>query len=100
MAKQILLVSTSAGEMGGRPTGLWLAELAEPYYVFTAAGFEVTVASPLGGSIPIDPGSMGDGVRVVAFFFFVGCFLKQFLKMHHIQRRANNNNRSMNRVLQ
>lgn len=69
MAKQILLVSTSAGEMGGRPTGLWLAELAEPYYVFTAAGFEVTVASPLGGSIPIDPGSMGDGVRVVAFFF-------------------------------
>jgi len=61
MAKQILLVSTSAGEMGGRPTGLWLAELAEPYYVFTAAGFEVTVASPLGGSIPIDPGSMGDG---------------------------------------
>ena len=62
MAKQILIVSTSALEMGGRPTGLWLAELAEPYYIFTEAGFDITIASPLGGSIPVDPGSMAEGV--------------------------------------
>jgi putative intracellular protease/amidase len=47
--------------MGGRPTGLWLAELAEPYYVFTEAGFDVTIASVDGGSIPIDAGSMAEG---------------------------------------
>lgn len=45
--------------MGGNPTGCWLAEFAEPYYAFTAAGFEITVASPAGGAIPIDAGSMG-----------------------------------------
>ena len=59
MAKKILLISTSAGSMGGNPTGLWLAELAEPYYIFKEAGHEVTIASPAGGSIPIDAGSMG-----------------------------------------
>lgn len=44
--------------MGGNPTGLWLAELAEPYYLFKEAGHEVTIASPAGGAIPIDAGSM------------------------------------------
>jgi putative intracellular protease/amidase len=46
--------------MGGRPTGVWLSELADPYYAFQAAGLEVTVASIAGGPIPIDPGSMGE----------------------------------------
>jgi len=46
--------------MGGNPTGLWLAELAEPYYIFTAAGYDITIASPAGGSIPIDAGSMAE----------------------------------------
>ena len=44
--------------MGGNPTGLWLAELAEPWYVFQAAGYEITLASTAGGPIPIDAGSM------------------------------------------
>ena len=35
MAKKVLLVSTSAGQMGEHPTGLWISELAEPYTVFT-----------------------------------------------------------------
>jgi len=59
MGKSILLVSTSAGAMGGNPTGLWLSELAEPYYAFKEAGHELTIASPAGGAIPIDAGSMG-----------------------------------------
>ena len=45
MAKKVLLVSTSAGQMGEHPTGLWISELAEPYTVFTKAGFDVTIAS-------------------------------------------------------
>ena len=34
MLKRILLVSTSAHDMNGHPTGLWLEELAAPYHVF------------------------------------------------------------------
>ena len=56
---RVLLCSTSAPTLGGRPTGLWLAEMAEPYYLFQAAGFTVTIGSPAGGAIPIDAGSMG-----------------------------------------
>ena len=60
MGKSVVIVNTSAGSMGGRPTGVWLSELADPYYAFQAAGLEVTVASIAGGAIPIDPGSMGE----------------------------------------
>ena len=66
-AKKVLLVSTSAGEMGGNPTGLWLAELAEPYYILKDAGLDVTVASIAGGAVPIDAGSCkGDFFTVEA----------------------------------
>jgi putative intracellular protease/amidase len=41
----------------GKPTGFWLEEFTAPYYVFTDAGAEVTVASPKGGQPPIDPKS-------------------------------------------
>ena len=34
MLKRILLVSTSAHDMNGHPTGLWLEELAAPYNLF------------------------------------------------------------------
>lgn len=56
---KILMVLTSHGQLGntGKPTGLWLEELATPYYVFTNAGAEVTLASPAGGRAPVDPGS-------------------------------------------
>ena len=45
MGKKVVIVNTSAGSMGGGPTGVWLSELADPYYAFQAAGLEVTVAS-------------------------------------------------------
>ena len=48
MAKKVLLVSTSAGQMGEHPTGLWISELAEPYTVFTKAGFDVTLYEKTG----------------------------------------------------
>jgi len=58
--KKVLLVSTSAGSMGGKATGLWISELAEPYYACTEAGLDVTIASIAGGAIPIDAGSLAD----------------------------------------
>ena len=60
---KILAVVTSSHTMGssGKSTGYELTELARAYYVFKANGFEVDVASPLGGKPPvvIDDDDMG-----------------------------------------
>lgn len=56
---KILMVLTSHGQLGetGKATGLWLEELAAPYYVFKDAGADITLASPAGGQPPVDPDS-------------------------------------------
>jgi putative intracellular protease/amidase len=55
----VLFVTTSHDMLGdtNHKTGLWLEELAAPYYVFKEAGVDVTIASPKGGEVPIDPKS-------------------------------------------
>lgn len=56
---KVLMVLTSHGRLGetGKATGLWLEELAAPYYVFKDAHADVTLASPAGGQPPVDPNS-------------------------------------------
>lgn len=56
---KILMVLTSHDKLGntGRKTGFWLEEFAAPYFVFTDAGIQVTLASPKGGQPPLDPKS-------------------------------------------
>ncbi len=56
---KILMILTSHDKLGdtGLKTGFWLEEFAAPYYVFKAAGAQITVASPLGGQPPLDPKS-------------------------------------------
>ena len=60
---KILAVVTSSDKMGtsGKTTGYELTELSRAYSVFTANGFEVDIASPLGGEPPviIDMDDMG-----------------------------------------
>jgi len=60
---KILAVVTSTNIMGssGKSTGYELTELARAYYVFSANGFEVDVASPKGGEPPmvLDVDDMG-----------------------------------------
>jgi len=57
-APRILMVVTSRGDINEKPTtGIWYNEFAEPFRVFLKAGAIVTVASPRGGSAPIDPRS-------------------------------------------
>jgi putative intracellular protease/amidase len=60
--KYILMIVTSNAKMGdsAKPTGIWIEELAVPYYQFVDAGLDVTIASPLGGAVPFDPSSMAD----------------------------------------
>lgn len=57
---RILMILTSHARLGdtGRPTGFWAEEFAQPYYRFTDAGAQVTLASPAGGPAPVDPGSL------------------------------------------
>ena len=63
LPKKVLLVATSSARCAGPDgehtgTGVWLEELASPYYAFKAAGFDVDIASPAGGAIPVDGGSL------------------------------------------
>lgn len=60
MNARVLMIVTSNGRMGesGKQTGLWAEELAVPYYRLRDAGVEVDLASPAGGAVPVDPGSI------------------------------------------
>lgn len=59
-SNKVLVVATSHGAMGdtGHRTGVWLEELAAPYYAFLDGGSDVTLASIKGGEIPFDPRSL------------------------------------------
>lgn len=61
---QVALVVTSAHELKGNPTGLWLEECAVPYYMFKDKGYEVVLVSPAGGPIPLDGNSLAGGFFV------------------------------------
>lgn len=57
---KVAIISTSWDKLGdtGKATGSWAEEVMAPFYVFTEAGFEVTVASIKGGEIPFDETSL------------------------------------------
>ncbi|SEK49108.1 Putative intracellular protease/amidase [Aquimarina amphilecti] len=61
---KILAIVTSTNVMGSteKSTGYELTELSRAYYVFQANGFDVDIASPLGGEPPvvIDDEDMGE----------------------------------------
>jgi putative intracellular protease/amidase len=53
---RVLIALTSHSQLGdtGRRTGFYASEAAEPWSVFTAAGFDVDLVSVAGGRPPID----------------------------------------------
>jgi len=55
--KNCLFVVTSVDRLdpGGPQMGLWLPNLAHPYFELMQIGFESDIASPRGGATPIDP---------------------------------------------
>ncbi|KAL0019118.1 hypothetical protein WJX79_001262 [Trebouxia sp. C0005] len=59
-SKKAVIISTSQATYpnSNDKTGVWAEELVAPYYVFTNAGFDVTVASIKGGQIPVDEASL------------------------------------------
>jgi len=56
--KRALIVCTNTDQMSnGKPTGVFASEMTVPYYIWSDAGMEVDIASPLGGVVPVDPQS-------------------------------------------
>lgn len=62
MAKKVVIVATSADKMGEHTTGAWSEEITGPFYVFKEKGYDVSIVSVKGGKIPIDAGSLSDGM--------------------------------------
>jgi putative intracellular protease/amidase len=55
--KRVLMVvanPTTSTTTGG-PVGFWASELFHPLHEFTEVGYDVTIASPQGGPVEIDP---------------------------------------------
>src|SRR5438477_8453881 len=51
----IVVANPSTSTTMGWPVGFWGAELTHPYYELTERGVEVTIASPDGGNVEMDP---------------------------------------------
>ncbi len=61
MSRKILMVVTNHTVLSkDKQTGIWLSEFAEAYIEFTKKGYEITVASPLGGKSTVDPSSIDE----------------------------------------
>lgn len=54
--KKVLMIAANPGTSSTTdwPVGFWWAELTHPYWVFTEAGYEVTIISPKGGDLEAD----------------------------------------------
>lgn len=61
---RILVIVTNVGEYRavGYRTGLWLGELTHFHDHAVDHGFEITIASPTGGHVPLDPESLAHDV--------------------------------------
>lgn len=60
MSKKVLVIVTNVDEFDkvGFRTGLWFSELAYFWNVVEKAGYDLEIASPLGGKVPLDPQSL------------------------------------------
>jgi putative intracellular protease/amidase len=88
MTKTIAIVCTSASDLNGHETGLWVEELASPYYLFLEAGYDVVLASPKGGPIPIDTGSMAEAAFTQASRRFLHDATAMRLMNHSLKTEA------------
>lgn len=58
--RKALVIATNHATLGdtGKATGAFGSEFSVPYYAFLDAGLQVDIASPKGGRVPVEPGSM------------------------------------------
>ncbi|AYZ35046.1 type 1 glutamine amidotransferase domain-containing protein [Chryseobacterium indologenes] len=57
---KILIIVTNVNiyASGHLKTGLWLSELTHIYHAAREKGYDITIASPDGGNVPVDPESL------------------------------------------
>ncbi|WP_291914918.1 hypothetical protein [Chitinophaga sp. CB10] len=58
MKKLLLIVTNVDKYASGLATGLWLSELTHIYHKAKEKNWDITIASPKGGKVPIDPESL------------------------------------------
>ncbi|AZA56517.1 MULTISPECIES: type 1 glutamine amidotransferase domain-containing protein [Chryseobacterium] len=58
MLKILIIVTNISTYTSGKETGLWLSELTHLYDMAEKEGYEITIASPKGGIVPVDPESL------------------------------------------
>lgn len=89
---RVLLIVTSSDRMGTalEPTGFWLEEVAAPYYAFTDARCNVTIASPQGGEAPVDARSNDEENQTASTRRFA-CDVKAQHKLAHTMKLASIN---------
>lgn len=58
MLKILIIVTNISTYTSGKETGLWLSEFTHIYDAAKKEGYEITIASPNGGNVPIDPESL------------------------------------------
>lgn len=76
---KVLLIASnpSVSKQTGWPIGVWFAELAHPYWVFSEAGYSVDIASPDGGEIKFDGFSDPEDASKYAGFDYVSLGFKK-----------------------
>lgn len=79
---KVLFIATSHDKMAdaNEETGVWLEELAAPYYIFKEAGADIKLASPAGGRVPLDPRSQA----IILATFSTKRFLKDVEAMNFL----------------
>ncbi|CAN5587961.1 hypothetical protein BH11BAC3_BH11BAC3_07060 [soil metagenome] len=85
---KVLMIASnpSVSKQTGWPVGVWYAELAHPYWVFSEAGFTVDIASLDGGEIKFDGYSDPEDESKYAAFDYVSLgFKKDASKMAMIK---------------
>jgi len=76
---KVLMIASnpSVSKQTGWPIGVWYAELAHPYWVFSEAGYTVDIASPDGGEIKFDGFSDPEDASKYAAFDYVSLGFKK-----------------------
>ncbi len=76
---KVLMIASnpSVSKQTGWPIGVWYAELAHPYWVFSEAGYAVDIASPDGGEIKFDSFSDPEDASKYAAFDYVSLGFKK-----------------------
>ncbi|MBN8666446.1 MAG: alpha/beta fold hydrolase [Chitinophagales bacterium] len=86
---KVLMIASnpSVSQQTGWPIGVWFAELAHPYWVFSEAGYTVDIASPDGGALIFDSFSDPEDASAYAAFDYISLgFKKDPAKMAMVQQ--------------